>query len=82
MKAWDVRQGFYKPMFVNKQYVRRMYFRLRELLYSAHYSFDAGITTIQSHPNVEHLVAVGRYFPFSSEAKRIFSFVFLTQLRQ
>ncbi|KIM85206.1 hypothetical protein PILCRDRAFT_817204 [Piloderma croceum F 1598] len=42
MKAWDVRQGFYKPMFVNKH-------------------FDAGITTIQSHPNVEHLVAVGSY---------------------
>jgi diphthamide biosynthesis protein 7 len=77
MKAWDVRQGFYKPTFVNKQYVRRMYLRLRELLYSAHSSFDAGVTTIQSHPNVEHLVAVGRYlFLHPSQTERIFNLIF------
>jgi len=26
--------------------------------------FDAGVTSIQSHPNVEHLLAVGRYFVY------------------
>jgi diphthamide biosynthesis protein 7 len=41
MKAWDIRQGFLSPIFVNKH-------------------FEAGVTTIQSHPFVEHLVAVGR----------------------
>ena len=41
MKAWDIRQGFVQPIFVNK-------------------NFEAGVTTIQSHPFVEHLVAVGR----------------------
>jgi len=42
MKAWDVRQDFSQPLFVNKR-------------------FDAGITTIQSHPYVEYLLAVGSY---------------------
>jgi len=41
MKAWDIRQGFLQPIFVNK-------------------NFEAGVTAIQSHPFVEHLVAVGR----------------------
>ncbi|KAH9937709.1 WD-40 repeat-containing protein [Fomitopsis serialis] len=41
-QAWDVRQDFTQPLFVNKR-------------------FDAGITTIQSHPYVEHLLAVGSY---------------------
>ncbi|KZT65138.1 WD40 repeat-like protein [Daedalea quercina L-15889] len=42
MIAWDIRQDFSQPLFVNKR-------------------FDAGITTIQSHPYVEHLIAVGSY---------------------
>ncbi|TFY69242.1 hypothetical protein EVJ58_g515 [Rhodofomes roseus] len=42
MKAWDTRQDFSRPLFVNKR-------------------FDAGITTIQSHPHIEHLLAVGSY---------------------
>lgn len=42
MKAWDIRQGFVQPIFVNK-------------------NFEAGVTTIQSHPFVEHSVAVGRW---------------------
>ncbi|KAF8168091.1 WD40-repeat-containing domain protein [Crassisporium funariophilum] len=42
MKAWDIRQGFAQPTFVNKR-------------------FEAGITSIQSHPHIEHLLAVGSY---------------------
>jgi len=42
MKAWDIRQGFTQPMFVNKK-------------------FEAGVTSIQNHPHVEHLLAVGSY---------------------
>jgi len=42
MKGWDERQGFDRPIFVNKR-------------------FDAGVTTIQSHPHIEHLFAVGSY---------------------
>ncbi|KAF9481426.1 WD40 repeat-like protein [Pholiota conissans] len=42
LKAWDVRQGFESPAFVNKR-------------------FDAGVTSIQSHPYIEHLLAVGSY---------------------
>ena len=41
LKAWDIRQGFVQPMFINRR-------------------FEAGVTTIQSHPFVEHLIAVGR----------------------
>ncbi|KIY52734.1 WD40 repeat-like protein [Fistulina hepatica ATCC 64428] len=42
LKAWDTRQGFASPYFVNKR-------------------FDAGITSIQSHPFEERLIAVGSY---------------------
>jgi len=42
LKAWDIRQGFVQPIFVNRR-------------------FEAGVTTIQSHPFVEHLIAVGSY---------------------
>jgi len=42
LKAWDTRQGFAHPTFVNKR-------------------FDAGVTSIQSHPHVQHLLAVGSY---------------------
>jgi len=42
MKGWDERQGFVRPIFVNKR-------------------FDAGVTTIQSHPHIEHVIAVGSY---------------------
>ncbi|KDR84997.1 hypothetical protein GALMADRAFT_54096 [Galerina marginata CBS 339.88] len=42
LKAWDIRQGFMRPTFVNKR-------------------FEAGVTSIQSHPYVEHILAVGSY---------------------
>jgi hypothetical protein len=42
LKAWDIREGFAQPYFVNKR-------------------FEAGVTTIQSHPYIEHLIAVGRW---------------------
>ncbi|KAF8807414.1 WD40 repeat-like protein [Phlegmacium glaucopus] len=42
MKAWDIRQGFAQPIFVNKK-------------------FEAGVTSIQNHPHLEHLLAVGSY---------------------
>ncbi len=58
MKGWDIRQGFSEPTFVNKRYV---YFHHRVRMYSIARSFDAGVTSIQSHPYVEHLIAVGRY---------------------
>ncbi|KAL7285314.1 hypothetical protein ACG7TL_000409 [Trametes sanguinea] len=55
MKGWDVRQGGSSPLFVNK----------RSLWFSAFstmtISFEAGVTTIQSHPHLEHLLAVGSY---------------------
>ncbi|EKM83884.1 hypothetical protein AGABI1DRAFT_117353 [Agaricus bisporus var. burnettii JB137-S8] len=40
--AWDIRQGFAKPVHINKR-------------------FDAGVTSIQSHPHIENIFAVGSY---------------------
>ncbi|KAH9950337.1 WD-40 repeat-containing protein [Amylocystis lapponica] len=42
MRAWDIRQDFSRPLFVNKR-------------------FEAGITSIQSHPYIDHIIAVGSY---------------------
>jgi len=42
LKAWDIRQKFSSPIFINKR-------------------FDAGVTSIQSHPHIEHVLAVGSY---------------------
>ncbi|KAI0275060.1 WD-40 repeat-containing protein [Gloeopeniophorella convolvens] len=46
LKIWDKRQGFEQPVTVNRRRASR---------------FDAGVTSIQSHPNVEHIIAVGSY---------------------
>jgi len=42
LKGWDLRQGFERPTFVNK-------------------NFGGGVTSIQSNPHAEHIVAVGSY---------------------
>lgn len=57
MKGWDIRQGGPSPLFVNKRYVLLESHRCSVLNF---YRFDAGITTIQSHPHIEHILAVGR----------------------
>ncbi|KAF8337573.1 WD40-repeat-containing domain protein [Cantharellus anzutake] len=48
LKAWDIRQEPSHPIFWSSLLLRRS-------------RFDAGVTTIQSHPFVEHLIAVGSY---------------------
>lgn len=60
MKGWDIRQDLAQPTFVNQRYL----WLLSKILTAVSHnmsSFDAGVTTIQSHPHIEHLLAVGRY---------------------
>ena len=60
LKAWDIRQDFSQPLFVNKRCDILSDLRVVKLTIRSHIRFDAGITTIQSHPYIEHLIAVGR----------------------
>lgn len=59
LKGWDIRTDLRNPMFVNKRFAF-----LISLISTPRpmciFSFGAGITTIQSHPYIEHLLAVGR----------------------
>lgn len=58
LKGWDVRQGGTQPIFTNKRYdmrIRRHFDALPK------FRFDAGVTTIQSHPHMEHMLVVGSY---------------------
>lgn len=57
LKGWDTRQGFSQPTFTNKRFV----LPLNASMSLIPPRFDAGITTIQSHPHIENLFAVGRY---------------------
>lgn len=59
MKGWDFRQGVEQPIFVNKRSVVAPY-RESDVQDLYLYRFDAGVTTIQSNPHVEHFIAVGR----------------------
>ena len=56
---WDIRQGFDQPIIANKRCVTYIACLWPPL--SQEYRFDAGVTCIQSHPNIEHLIAVGSY---------------------
>jgi diphthamide biosynthesis protein 7 len=61
LKGWDVRQGFDHPTFVNKRSVTQTH--VTPLPCCAHAGddrFDGGVTSMQSHPYLEHMVAVGR----------------------
>ena len=60
LKAWDIRQDFSQPLFVNKRCDILSDLRVVKLTIRSHIRFDAGITTIQSHPYIEHMIAVGR----------------------
>lgn len=58
LKGWDIRTDLRDPMFVNKRFALiSLTSTPRPMCF---FSFDAGITTIQSHPYIEHLLAVGR----------------------
>ena len=59
LKVWDIRQGFDQPTTTNKRCVAYDAC-LWPLIYRVS-RFDAGVTCIQSHPNIEHLIAVGSY---------------------
>jgi diphthamide biosynthesis protein 7 len=59
LKVWDVRQGFEQPIITNKRCVTHNAC-LRSFVERV-FRFDAGVTCIQSHPNIEHLIAVGSY---------------------
>lgn len=59
LKAWDIRQEGSSPIFTNKRsdtYAMLIEYALLPL----GCRFDAGVTTIQSHPHIEHIIAVGR----------------------
>lgn len=58
LKAWDVRSPMCDPTFVNRRFVCFLVSCVFKHL--QYVRFDAGITTIQSHPHVEHVLAVGR----------------------
>lgn len=60
LKGWDKRCAFTHPVFVNKRYG---IIHLHTLNPIKSCRFDAGVTSIQSHPHVEHLMAVGRPVP-------------------
>jgi len=60
LKVWDVRQGFEQPIITNKRCVTHDAC-LRTVIVERVFRFDAGVTCIQSHPNIEHLIAVGSY---------------------
>lgn len=59
LKLWDIRVGYDQPVQVNKRYG---YDLCEAIAIIAHRAprFDAGITSIQSHPHIEHVLAVGR----------------------
>ena len=59
LKVWDIRQGFEQPIITNKRYVAHN--RVHSVVVERVFRFDAGVTCIQSHPNLEHLIAVGSY---------------------
>lgn len=59
LKAWDKRQGFKQPIFTNKRCVADD--ASLWIIAKQSFRFDAGVTCIQSHPNIEHLIAVGSY---------------------
>ena len=60
MKGWDVRQGGTQPIFTKKRCVMYIPCRPHRFLKMG-FRFDAGVTTIQSHPHIEHILAVGSY---------------------
>ena len=60
MKGWDVRQGGTQPIFTNKRFVVSIR-HYNCTSYQGTFRFDAGVTTIQSHPHIEHILAVGSY---------------------
>ncbi|KAF9455998.1 WD-40 repeat-containing protein [Collybia nuda] len=60
MKGWDVRQNLQRSPIINKRCSNLqllIFFFIGLYLFR----FDAGITSIQSHPHVEHIIAVGSY---------------------
>jgi diphthamide biosynthesis protein 7 len=57
-KAWDIRAPLTQPVFQNKRSVRLLCTFGANAIISR---FEAGVTSIQSTPHREHLVAVGRY---------------------
>jgi diphthine methyl ester acylhydrolase len=60
LKVWDIRQGFEQPIITNKRCVAHTA-SLWRVIVERVFRFDAGVTCIQSHPNIEHLIAVGSY---------------------
>ncbi|KAG2350359.1 WD-40 repeat-containing protein [Suillus weaverae] len=58
MKGWDVRQNFSQPIFTNKRHVTISTYLV---YFSYPRRFNAGVTSIQSHPHIEYLIAVGSY---------------------
>lgn len=60
MKGWDQRHGFDRPIFVNKRYAKAKPHIFQKVEQSEPCRFDAGVTTIQSNPHIEYLIAVGR----------------------
>jgi diphthamide biosynthesis protein 7 len=59
LKVWDKRQGFEQPIITNKRCVANN--ACLRIIVKQLFRFDAGVTCIQSHPNIEHLIAVGSY---------------------
>ena len=72
LKGWDLRQGCEQPTFVNKRCVPFVADLRHGLAHSCSSNrFEGGVTTIQSHPLLENLFAVGRYSsPSFSRAAR------------
>lgn len=58
-KVWDIRQGFEQPIVTNRRCVYLQ--RASAIIVKRVFRFDAGVTCVQSHPNIEHLIAVGSY---------------------
>ena len=59
LKAWDIRQEGSSPIFTNKR-SDTCTMLIEYALLPLGCRFDAGVTTIQSHPHIEHIIAVGR----------------------
>ncbi|SCZ90740.1 BZ3500_MvSof-1268-A1-R1_Chr1-3g02203 [Microbotryum saponariae] len=56
LKGWDLRQGCVSPTFVNKRSPAET-----PCFPPTTHSFEGGVTSIQSHPTLDHLFVVGSY---------------------
>ena len=61
LKGWDTRTDCDSPIFTNKRYVILPSEPCIVIVWCIFVRFNAGVTSIQSNPHIEHVFAVGRY---------------------